>query len=285
MINNTNFKKALWLLIPVIAVIAGFYVQNTLKKGVKEQVQAILDNSSNVAQEWQKRLENEHSLVLENIRKAFEIDEQTWQQSMDEFQAIIKNDDLFLKPGQKTYKKHKDAFINEVKEILFNSGINPDKVTLIFTKNTGCPLGAMQEFTDNETRLTHSIDLNKEWFLSNPKEVQKAILAHEIVHLKHYDSIESAFILDALHKSGYTKQDYDASPEVHAYRQHRESRADLLAGATDLAIARGLQKDFQAHIAQEYKEDLTTHPSSTMRFEKMSELISYLDTEKQLTVT
>gem|GEM_PF-3276971 len=282
MIKNTNFKKVLWVLIPIAAIITAFYAQNSLKNRVKNSVQAFVAQGSNVAQEWQNKLKKEHVVVLENVRKAFSVDENIWQSALQQFQEITQKDDLLLAPSQKTYKKTKDTLANRIKETLFNAGINPDKVTIIYTNNTGCPLGAMQEFTDNDTRLTHAIDLNKKWFLAKPQEIQQAILAHEIMHLKQYDSIESAFILDALTRSGFTQQDYNASPAVHAYRQHRELRADLLAGATDMAIAQGLQKDFEAYIPNQYKEDLTTHPSSSTRLEKMNELISYLDTEKQL---
>ncbi len=227
----------------------------------------------------QTHLQQEHEQIMLAIKDEFSIDTQAWNQTMKEFDQIRSNADLLS--TSPSYKKSRDPLTNRIQGLLADAGINPDKIKIHYVENKGCPLLAVQE-ADTNNRVFHSIHIDREWLEARPQETQNAIMKHEIVHLKNFDSVEGGMIIDLVLAQGYTRDDYEASAAVQAYRHHRELRADLLAGATDLDTAKALQADFAECIAKHYHEDLSTHPSSETRHEKMSALINQMQNDNQL---
>lgn len=222
-----------------------------------------------------QNLETEHTQIMNGIRDEFKIAADEWQKLMDEFNQLRKTNDVVVSSKVSQYKKTKDPLTNSIKAILADGYINPDKVEIQYQANKGCPLLAMQEY-DSNNQIHHKIVIDKEWFQARPENIRAAIIKHEMQHLKHMDSIEGGYVIDFLQEKGYTRADYEKSPAVQAYRHHRELRADLLAADGDLATAKALQEDFAQCMAQKNQEDLRSHPSSSTRYQEMTELIAQM---------
>lgn len=220
-----------------------------------------------------QNLDTEHIRIMNDIRDEFKIAHDEWQKVMDEFAQLLKSNNVVVKSKISSYITSKDPITNSIKAVLVDGYINPDKVTIAYQPNKGCPLLAIQEF-DNNNQIHHKILIDKEWFAQHPVHIQNAIIKHEMQHLKHMDSIEGGYVIDFLQEKGYSRADYEKSPAVQAYRHHRELRADLLAAAGDIATAKALQEDFAQCVAQKNQEDLRSHPSSTTRYNEMTDLIA-----------
>lgn len=224
-----------------------------------------------------QNLDVEHIQIMNGIRDEFKIAHDDWQKMMDEFNELRKTHTIVENSKVTSYKKSKDSLTNSIKAILADGYINPDKVAIQYQANRGCPLLAIQEF-DDQNNIHHKILIDKEWFQERPAHIQAAIIKHEMQHLKHMDSIEGGYVIDFLGQKGYSRSDYEKSRAVQAYRHHRELRADLLAAAGDIATAKALQEDFAQCVAKKAQEDLRTHPSSTQRYNEMTELIAHMET-------
>ncbi len=224
---------------------------------------------SPLQEELVKNLDVIHSQVLKGIQREFKIPQDQWDKALKEFKALCAQDRL-LKPFS-SYKKSEDSLSGRVQEALAQAGVNPDLVTIQYVNNTECPLVARQECDD--TQIYHFIDIDREWLSKRSDQVQLAIIAHEIEHLKHYDSVESAYIIEVLEKNGYSYQDYNKSLAVKEYRYQREFRADLLAAARDMSIAKALQHDLKQLQGNAHQEDISDHPSAVARLDKVTALI------------
>lgn len=222
-----------------------------------------------------QNLDIEHLQIMNGIRDEFKIAHDEWQKVMDEFAQLRKAHNVVVSKKITAYKKSKDPLTNSIKQILADGYINPDNVEIKYQANKGCPLLAIQEYDDNNT-ISHKILIDKEWFQERPANIQAAIIKHEMQHLKHMDSIEGGMVIDFLAQKGYTRSDYENSTAVQAYRHHRELRADLLAAAGDIATAKALQEDFAQCMTKKNQEDLRTHPSSTTRYNEMTDLIAHM---------
>lgn len=220
-------------------------------------------------------LDKEHTRIMNGIRDAFKIAHDEWQQLMDNFAQVLKANTVVVKEKVTIYKQSKDPLANSIKAILADGYINPDKVKLGYRPDKGCPLLAIQDYAD-DNQIQHKIVIDKEWFEKRPTHIQTAIIKHEMQHLKHMDSIEGGMVIDFLMQKGYSREDYEKSSAVRAYRHHRELRADLLAAAGDIATAKALQEDFAQCMAQKNLEDLSTHPSSAQRYNEMTDLIAQI---------
>jgi hypothetical protein len=223
-----------------------------------------------------QNLDVEHIKIMNGIRDEFKINHSEWQKVMDDFAQLRKSNDAVVTSKVINYKKSADPLTNSIKAVLADRYINPDKVTIAYQPNKGCPLLAIQEFDDNN-QIHHKILIDKEWFQERPAHIQAAIIKHEMQHLKHMDSIEGGYVIDFLQEKGYSRAAYERSPAVQAYRHHRELRADLLAAAGDIATAKALQEDFAQCVALRNQEDLRTHPSSKTRYNEMTDLIASME--------
>lgn len=233
-----------------------------------------------VGQACQNQADLSYQNALEAIRKEFNIPQEEWQRAHQEFLDICEdNKDLFaLNAKPKTIK---DELKNRIRIILADAGINPDKVSIDYTKEKGCPVSTFQEYT-KRNHLKHSIAINKAWFTKHPVELQNAIINHEITHLKNFDCIEYGIIAEVLKQHGVSPKVYENSTSMQNFRHMRELRADLLAGARDTSIAQALHEDFCNCVARNYQEDLSSHPSSQMRLDQMTQLLNTMQIEPNI---
>ncbi len=242
---------------------------------------ARIDHASNVQEAVTKALEEQHAEIIEAVRVDFNIPENAWNHAMNENKTIQNNDRLMLDKPVTHYKKGTDEIANHVKELLADAGINPDKVAIQYVSNLECPLTAVQEFNDSN-QIISCIQIDKTWFAKQNPAVRDALIAHEMVHLKHYDSIEGGTMIEIVLEHGFSREEYEASKAVRNYRHFREIRADVLAGITDITIAMTLQEVFENYMKNNAQfEDNHHHPASSMRYEQMAMLINHMNTEQQ----
>lgn len=240
--------------------------------------QTITTNPLCVGQACQNQADLNYQNALEAVRKEFNIPVEEWQKAHEEFLLVChENQDLFKDNVQPHIVK--DELKNLVRAALANAGINPDKVSIEYTKDNSMPVVTYQEYAKN-MRLKHSITINKAWFIKHPIELQKAIINHEIMHLKNFDCIEYGFIAEVLEQQGITKKMYENSKSMQNFRHMRELRADLLAGSKDISLAKAFHQDFCNCVARNYQEDLHSHPSSQTRLDQMAQLLNKMEVEQ-----
>lgn len=262
-VSSKIFKREIVMTITLaLAILGSVLLINNHAKTTKN---ILITNLEQLHQ----RIEKVHSKALKGIAKEFNIPKDEWQATMTAFSQFAAKNDL-LRPFSGSYTKTDDPIANRVKKSLAQAGINPAKVEICYIDNPECTLVARQE-CDNE-HIWHYIDINKQWLQKRSEAVQKAILAHEIEHLKHFDSIESAFIIELLAKYGHTFDDYDKSKAVKSYRHSREYRADLLAAARDVSIAKALQDDLKTLADTKYPTT-NEHPAALARYNQVSLLV------------
>lgn len=274
MISHSIHKRIIQLAISFTALCAGILL-------VDHMLGVLLNKKQKIAcGAVYQNLDDQHTKIMNGIRDEFKIAHDEWQKLMDEFAQLRKANDVVVTTKITQYKKTKDPLTNSIKTILADGYINPDKVTIEYQPNKGCPLLAIQEY-DEHNKIHHKILIDKEWFQERPAHIQAAIIKHEMQHLKHMDSIEGGMVIDFLQTKGYPRSAYEKSRAVRAYRHHRELRADLLAAAGDIATAKALQEDFAQCVAKKNLENLRTHPSSQTRYNEMSQLIAQMETNNQ----
>lgn len=275
MITAVSIKKRIILLVfALVGLVTGIVL-------VDQFIKLILNKKPKITVQ---SFDDEHTAVLNGIRDEFKIAHDDWQKLMDEFGQAKSYSDIVAPKKITNFKRSIDPLTNRIKQYLADGHINPDKVTIFFNENKKCPIMAVQEFTSNNT-LRHELLIDKEWFLKRPEHIQEGIIKHEMQHLKHLDSIEGGYIIDFLLEKGIKRADYEKSKSAQAYRHHRELRADLLAGAGDINVARALQEDFAKSVTKNYHEDETTHPSSQKRYDEMTQLIAHMKQNSSIKVT
>lgn len=246
----------------------------------KKELPLIQSQTANplcVSQACKNQADINYQQALEAIRKEFNIPMQAWHNAHDEFLAVCQaNQDLFAWHPKRVAVK--DELKNLVRTALAGAGINPDKVSIEYTADKSMPVVTYQEYTAAD-RLKHSITINKEWFSTHPIELQRAIINHEIMHLKNFDCIEYGFITQVLEQHGIAVERYEKSASMQNFRHMRELRADLLAGSGDVNIAKALHQDFCNCVARDYQEDVHSHPSSQTRLDQMAQLLNKMEIE------
>ncbi len=271
MLSNVSItKQCLHASIALIGLCATIIVMNQFIRVMVNPQQKIMGAALT------RNLDQEHTAVMNGIRDEFNIAHDEWQQLMDEFAQVRQKYSIVVN-NKITAKKNSDPLTNHIKDMLADGYINPNAVEIAYQPNKGCPLLAIQEF-DGRT-MHHKIAIDKEWLQARAPHIQDAIIKHEMQHLKHMDSIEGGYIIDFLQEKGYSRADYEKSRAVHAYRHHRELRADLLAAAGHMQTAQALQEDFAQSMAKNYQEDLRTHPASKTRYQEMTQLIAHMQQE------
>ncbi len=280
MVISTLFSKQYKAL--KIAAVAGTALMAflTLQKRHLPMVQTQTISPLCVGQACQNQADLSYQNALDAIQKEFNIPQEEWQRAHQEFLDICEdNKDLFATNAKP--KTIKDELKNRIRIILANAGINPDKVSIDYTKEKGCPVSAFQEYTKGG-RLKHSISINKAWFSKHPIELQNAIINHEVTHLKNFDCVEYGIIAEVLKQHGVSPKKYENSKSMQNFRHMRELRADLLAGARGTSIAQALHEDFCNCVARNYQEDLSSHPSSQTRLDQMTQLLNIMQIEPNI---
>lgn len=237
-------------------------------------------SASKAEQVWANILNENHEKALEAIRVEFNIPQQEWQKMMQEFATIKAQADYFCNETY-TIAKTGDPITDRVLELLAQAGINPEKVTIKFTSGTVSPIKTVQNVHE-DNQISNVMYIDKQWLTSHPQNVQDAIIKHETIHLHNLDSVKLAMVRMLLNEHGISGDEYKNNKAVQNLYHSCELRADLLAAASDINTAKAFQEDFKNCIAKGYEEDLKNHPSINTRYDEMSKLVSYLETENQI---
>lgn len=218
---------------------------------------------------YQQEMEKQKT-YLEEIQASLKIALPPWNQFLQTFEKLKSDDTLLQLPSDKNIYKKRLGFINRVKSIMFDAGINPERVKLQeVTTGTAQAL----QWCD-EHGVHHILEINTDWFKQIPDVEQEAVLIHELMHLYNYDCLQEALLRFLLQT--YDKSEIDLNPAIIAYRQHREMRADLLACCKNKVIAQALARR-HAHEAKKYNQDnpkqWLTHPSHVTRIAHINEFL------------
>jgi hypothetical protein len=262
----------------IISLVAAAGLAGALPFLLNQSISKPTSTTSTLEQSIRASFQEEHAQLIEAIRQEFAVPLETWSNLMTNFKDCINADNLLFENSDTSYQKSGDAFIDRINAILASECINPDRVHIQYINSVESPLASVQEFKDDGS-IQHTLQINKKWFESHSSEIQDAIIRHETVHLKHYDSIEGGYMIYLVTNNGYTHEDFENSKAVRAYRYHREMRADTLAGITDINIAKAFAQDF-AHCVQTQHEDMHGHPSNAVRLENMTQLIAAMNGQK-----
>lgn len=283
MITNTLISKHKnSIKIAVLAAFTGFFGILLLASNYSpfqgHFAHKIGKSASKAEQLWANILNENHEKALEAIRVEFNIPQDEWQKTMDEFATIKAQADYFCTETP-VITKTGDPITDRVLELLAQAGINPEKVTIKFTSGTVSPIKTVQDVDENN-QIYNTMYIDKQWLTSHPQNVQDAIVKHETVHLHHLDSIKLAMVRMLLVEYGITGDAYKNNKAVQNVYHSCELRADLLAAAGDITTAQAFQQDFKDCMAKGYEEDIKNHPPIATRYDEMSKLVSYLEAEQ-----
>lgn len=248
---------------------------------VTNTVQTLAQKGSCVADALHEELNTQNDSLIADLQTAFPCDQ--WEQMLQAVKTIIDADDLLTENPVVKHSAGDHPFIKKIREILASYHINPARVSIQLVDTPQSFLAAGQGYCNG--KVSHSIKVNLVEVLKRPADVQEAFLRHEIMHLLHYDSLYRMFIKDLLEKNGITKDVYSKHPAFIAYQRHKEYRADLLAAACNPEVAQSFITDFDRIIALHPHEQTNpshvTHPTETQRQQAVSQLLSYMNAEKQ----
>lgn len=243
--------------------------------------------SSKMAQKLALSTKAIHDDCLARIKAEFAITDEIWAEFMGRFHDLIKADDLLgssaIQPNDSDH-----AYIVMAQRLLLEYGVNLEKVTVKLIDAASSPSLVIQELSDDNSKIIHSIGINIPLMNRYTKEMQEALLRHEIMHLLNYDSIEGSFVIGMLNKCGYSAQVCDNSPAIIAYRQQRELRADALASCDRPEVAQALQSDFKRSIPQQDQENPALwkfHPSSQKRYDQLAQLLIDMGHQQEQTTS
>lgn len=232
--------------------------------------------ASNLAQELVLARNAIHDEALAQIKADLAISEEIWVEFMGDYEAQVAKDTL-LGPHALPASDSQDPWIVQAtRKILIEYGINPAKVTIKLVNSSDTPAQAVQGLNDN-SEITHRIELDLRRLNKYSNEVQEALVRHEVMHLLNYDSLEGSYIITMLYKLGYSAQKLEKIPAIIAYRHQRELRADLLAGCDHPEVARALQEFFASYMKitdQNNPKLWTLHPSDKQRHQELAQLLT-----------
>ena len=238
-----------------------------------------VSEGQSVAHALIEQLDAEHMQCLSDLQEAFPIANNQWQETFAKIDQIKKADTLL---GKGVMDQNKHTLVQKAQEVLVSSGINPARVTIetVDKPKSACDACAGQGYRNN--KVEHFLQINIPVLEQKPEHIQEALLKHETMHLINYDSLEQVFIEALLKRNGIAQDAYSKHPAFAAYNKHTEFRADLMAGHTDITIAKNLKNAFELHIEQYPNAPISqSHPSSPARLDSMNQLISYLENEQQ----
>lgn len=252
---------------------------------IKTDIQQIENSNSTVADTLCQELDQNHKQLLQALISAFPLPNKGWETCLEDLTTIKSQDDLLLADDSQIPVTNIDE-IGEIESLLYSYNINPKRVTIIPTENSSYFVSAGQGM-DDEGKVIHELRINFEKLKEKSPEIQEAIIKHELQHLLQYDSLEFSFITGLLQEHGIKLKELYQNPAFIAYKRHIEYRADLKAAAQDLAIAQAFKQDFENYMQQQpekAEKQFSSHPSKKDRYQAMSNLISYLEAEKEITI-
>lgn len=256
------------------------------KEDTPQSAQEICNNGISVSQALTEELSQEHSRLLSNIQKAFNIPETEWQETLAMI-AQIKAEDTLLQPSTASENKSDHPMVKRAKSLLTQMGINTQKVRVYLTNNPNSMTSAAagQGYKDG---VLHEIEINEPTFATKTSDEQDTIIRHESRHLYYYDSLEKAYIQKLLEKHGNNSDVYWNNPAFQEYCKFHEFRADLTAAVTNIETAQKFEKWLQGYVMAypEFQEMASSpsHPTDKERLAAVNNLISYLKAEQSILV-
>lgn len=253
----------------------------------QETVANLVTQESNVARACEQELQAIHAQTLAAIKQEFNVDDESWDNYMNTLQELIAQDTLLATPASQPTGKIAD-FATRAKTIMKQVGINPDRViinidTNASKQNTGVACGRQK--INAEKKVTHYLDLHIPSFNEFDYDTATAVIRHELMHLKYYDSLEYILIYDLLTKMGNSDHTIDISESMNELCRQREFRADLAGVAGDIKAAKAFRNYFDT-LSKSRRQDIMknweTHPSDIRRFEEISNLVTHLELENSL---
>lgn len=230
----------------------------TPNKDVKNPL--ISSNLASLAHDY----EQESERVMAAIRAEFGISLAVWDRYMDDFKALVANDNLLSSKPVKVSSKQL------IPRLFEEYGINKTRVRLKELDGNN-QAEAFQDIDQNH--IIHRLGINYKWLKTRPLCEQEAILRHEIQHLLNYDSIEEMYIRWILTDLGYTPKDWKNSKSMTDYYHLRELRADAFACGHQKKVAQSLHDYFcDTLTANEDDEQWYTHPRDTVRAHQLAHL-------------
>jgi hypothetical protein len=206
----------------------------------------------------------ESERVMAAIRAEFGISVAFWNRYMDDFKALVANDNLLgPKPVKVTSKQL-------IPRLLEEYGINKKRVRLMELEGNN----QAEAFQDvHQNYITHRLGINYKWLKTRPICEQEAILRHEIQHLLNYDSIEEMYIRWVLTDLGYAPKDWKNSKSMTDYYHLRELRADAFACGHQKKVAQSLHDYFCDTMSpNEDDEHWYSHPKDSVRAHQLAYL-------------
>lgn len=246
-----------------------------------DTVKKILKQNTSVAQTIINQLHAQHAKNVKELQNAFSFTQQEWDELFQALDYMKQQDAEYIPEKTPTTSDH--AYVLRTQELLKKYGVNPDKVTIILVNNPTKSMNASTGQGYSDSHIITEIEINVPQFERHSQDIQDALIKHEIMHIKNYDSLERALICNLLEKHGLNAEDYENSASYRSYYHHQEFRADLMATSDDIATGIALQKSFIDYLNRfPEKQNKNSHPSDLQRFYAVARLISYLEAEIRL---
>lgn len=222
-----------------------------------------------------------HQTALAEIKKEFNIADDTWKRYMDHIYTVVQKDDLFDTTVLVMQNDSNHWLIQEAKKVLIECGVNLARIEIKLDTDPKKNGAADQWYEDATGRIKHTLILNPDWFAMHSLDEREAVLRHEIMHLAHYDGIEEGYICGLIAKvMGYTQEQIDASPAIVNYRKQRELRADLMGVVDKPLLVQSEYNRFSnyAKFTSSFPENFwKTHPDNKTRAESMAQLFGFIN--------
>lgn len=301
--KNRCFKHILGVGLGAIAVgsiaFSSLYTRqsckNTPKLGLfepilhEEQVQHIShelqSSGSALLQQVQEELAQEHKKLLEDLEKAFPLPNNQWETLHTRIALLKAQDTLLHKKStiKKTPKTKSPDFAQRVADVAREYNLDPSRITLTITTIPEHFISSMQGM-EGENHILHGIEINTTRLAQLNRETQDALIAHELMHLYNYDSLESASIDELLVTNNIMPEVYADHPAYQALARFQEYRADLLAASisserTEAFIA-DLQRYIDAFPENQEHPRYPSHPTEKQRKHVLMRLAAYQQNEK-----
>lgn len=260
-------KKCLFAITALSLLFSGlFYWHNK-----QQQTHA----TSTYRQQWKSHYDSEIGDALLAVKKSFKIPKKMWNTFEGQIRDLKKTDPFFSnKKSENSPIRTNHPVTTKIIGILESYKVNPQLVDIIILNDAERGSVAFTRQDYDGRNVSHRITVNLPYFEQKPREVQHAILHHEIQHLINYDSLSEGLLWAMFQELGYSRLTWDKNPELIALRHLRELRADQQAAiGGGPAVAYAIHSDFSVCNSD---QDSISHPAPTRRVAQMNVILDQL---------